>query len=114
MPNEDMTELFLWGETPLGVFQEPMSLNQLINETTSESNPNLDVQAVKNGPYFCVFTEKTTGFTFQLGSENLSSPYSDSNCQVSLTELRDMTFTEKNTFACGFDFVIGKGKATDP
>lgn len=64
MPNEEMTELFLWGETPLGIFQEPMSLNQLINETTSESNPNLDVLAVKNGSFFCVFTEKQTGFTF--------------------------------------------------
>lgn len=41
-----------------------MSLNQLINETTNEKNPNLDISAVKNGPYFCVFTEKQTGFTF--------------------------------------------------
>jgi len=32
LPGEDKTELFIWGETPLGIMQEPMSLNQLINE----------------------------------------------------------------------------------
>ena len=79
MPDEEMTELFLWGETPLGIFQEPMSLNQLINETTSEDNPNLDISAVKNGPYFCIFTEKQTGFTFQLGSEKMNNPHQDSS-----------------------------------
>jgi len=30
--SEDRTELFLWGETPLGIFQDPVSLNQIINE----------------------------------------------------------------------------------
>ena len=33
LPGEDRTELFIWGQTPLGIFQEPMALNQLINET---------------------------------------------------------------------------------
>lgn len=27
LPGEDRTELFMWGETPLGTFQEPTSLN---------------------------------------------------------------------------------------
>ena len=27
LPGEERTELFLWGETPLGIFQEPSSLN---------------------------------------------------------------------------------------
>lgn len=77
-PNPDMCskrELFLWGETPLGCFNEPHSLNQLISDTqsagvphqTSEQEseqPNLDVQSVSNGAYFCVFVEKQTGYTF--------------------------------------------------
>jgi hypothetical protein len=25
-------ELFMWGQTPLGLFQEPTSLNQLVSE----------------------------------------------------------------------------------
>ncbi len=33
LPGEERNELFLWGQSPLGCFQEPTSLNQLINET---------------------------------------------------------------------------------
>ena len=61
--HEQRSELFLWGETPLGVFTEPTSLNQLINEAQDEQ-PMLDVQAVKNGAFFCVFVERQTGLTF--------------------------------------------------
>jgi len=27
LPGDERTELFLWGETPLGTFEEPTSLN---------------------------------------------------------------------------------------
>jgi hypothetical protein len=64
LPGDDRTELFLWGDTPLGIFQEPTSLNQLISETSDEQQPHLDVVAVKNGPTFSIFVEKQTGFTF--------------------------------------------------
>jgi hypothetical protein len=73
---DSRSELFLWGETPLGVFSEPTSLNVLISEAQDEQ-PMLDVLTVKNGAYFCVFVEKQTGLTFQLGTENLTNPYED-------------------------------------
>jgi len=48
------------------------------------------VIAVKNGLNFCIFVEQQTGFTFQLGAENLAS--SSSEAQVSLTELKEAAF----------------------
>lgn len=68
--------------------------------------------AVKNGPHFCVFVERLTGFTFQLGAENLQA-VSESNA-VCLTELKDAFFADKDTFACGSAFVIGQSKTNDP
>lgn len=62
--NAERNELFLWGDTPLGLFHEPTSLNQLINEMAPESEVILDVRAIKNGSNFAVFVEKQTGFTF--------------------------------------------------
>ena len=47
LPGEDRQELFLWGLTPLGVFQEPVSLNQLINETQpGDQQHQFDISAV--------------------------------------------------------------------
>lgn len=105
--SEDRTELFLWGETPLGIFQDPVSLNQIINENQQDEQTQFDICAVKNGAHFCVFIEQRTGLTFQLGSEQMTNPYEDLNVQVALTELRDITFIDKESFACGDSFVIG-------
>lgn len=111
LPGDERTEFFLWGDTPLGVFQEPTSLNQLISETSEEQQPSLDVVAVKNGPFFSVFVEKQTGFTFQLGAENLGEVTEDN--VVALTELKDAVFSSQGTFACGYGFVIGSSKPID-
>lgn len=65
LPGQDRTEMFLWGMTPLGIFKEPISLNQLINETQQAFDQNqLDVLSVKNGSFFSIFVEKNTGVTF--------------------------------------------------
>jgi hypothetical protein len=61
----------------------------------------LDVIAVKNGGYFCVFVEKQTGLTFQLGADQLNNPYEDLTAQVALSELRDVSFLSSDSFACG-------------
>ena len=37
LPGDDRTELFLWGNSPVGIFEEPTSLNQLISETAEDS-----------------------------------------------------------------------------
>jgi hypothetical protein len=37
----------------------------------------------------------------------MTNPYEDLNVQVALTELRDITFIDKGSFACGDSFVIG-------
>lgn len=69
-------ELFLWGQTPLGLFQEPTSLNQLVSECQPEEQSQMfDVKAVKNGENFCVFIDQVTGLTYQLGAEDLKDPY---------------------------------------
>ena len=47
--------------------------------------------------------------TFQLGAETMSNPYEDLTVQVALTELRDVTFTSADTFACGDKFILGQG-----
>lgn len=56
--------MFMWGETPLGIFQEPMSLNQLICDQEDDHAHHLDIKAVKNGSHFAVLVEKQTGMTF--------------------------------------------------
>ena len=70
----------------------------------------MDVIAVKNGPTFSVFVEKQTGFTFQMGAENLQSVTDDN--AVSLTELKDACFQTQDGFACGDGFVIGQSRVT--
>lgn len=62
---------------------------------------------VKNGNFFCVFIEKRTGLTFQLGSETMSNPNDNTGIQVALTELREVSFLDKDSYACGDFFVIG-------
>ena len=39
----------------------------------------------------------------------MSNPYEDLTVQVALTELRDVTFTSAETFACGDMFILGQG-----
>ncbi len=56
--------MFMLGETPLGIFQEPMSLNQLICDQEDDQAHHLDIKAVKNGSHFAVLVEKQTGMTF--------------------------------------------------
>jgi hypothetical protein len=84
-----------------------MSLNQLINEQDTDEQPSLDVLAVKNGAHFCVLVDRATQITYQLGADQMSSPFEDPSVPVALTELRDTTFQSEMTFACGDYFVIG-------
>ena len=48
--------------------------------------------------------------TYQLGAENMADPFGE-DALVSLSELRDAQFMNKETYACGKDFVIGQSKA---
>jgi len=66
---------------------------------------------VKNGPNFCIFVEKQTGLSFQMGADNLQAVTDDN--AVSLTELKDACFYDKKSFACGDGFVIGESKPID-
>lgn len=81
-PQEDgqLRELFLWGESPLGIMNELTPLSELIKQT---SDPNestyhrqmFDVEEIKNGQNFCLFVDAISGLTFQLGAETLGDPY---------------------------------------
>ena len=55
--------------------------------------------------------DETSGMTYQLGAENMTDPLGD-DALVSLSELRDAQFFNANTFACGYDFVIGMSQNT--
>ena len=105
-------ELFFWGQSPLGVFNELTPLNQLFAgsyEHTAEAGASqtFNVQAVRNGLNFCIFVDQDSGMTYQIGAENMIDPYVD-DALVSLSELRDAQFSDVNLFACGSNFVIGQ------
>ena len=102
----------MWGQSPLGVFNELTPLNHLFassyeNSSESVSNQTFDVKSVKNGLNFCVFVDESSGMTYQIGAENLIDPYID-DALVSLSELRDARFSGHELFACGANFVIGQ------
>lgn len=63
LPGQERNELFLWGDSPLGNFQEPISLNQLINETQPDEC-QLDIKQVSNGAHFCILVERQSGLTY--------------------------------------------------
>ena len=103
-------ELFLWGKSPLGVFNELTPLNQLFSncqEPTEEHGQTFNVKAVRNGLNFCIFVDENTGMTYQVGAENMVDPYAD-DALVSLSELRDAQFGDLASFDCGENFVIGE------
>lgn len=101
-------ELFLWGQSPLGVFNELTPLNQLFASSYEQSEQqNFNVKAVKNGQNFCVFIDNDSGMTYQIGAENMIDPYID-DALVSLSELRDAQFGDVAKFACGHNFVVGE------
>jgi hypothetical protein len=43
----------------------------------------------------------------------MTDPYVDLKVQVSLTELKDVSFPSHDSFACGYAFVLGQGKYID-
>ena len=101
-------ELFLWGQSPLGVFNELTPLNQLFASSYEQSeHQTFNVRAVKNGLNFCVFVDQDSGMTYQVGAENMIDPYVD-DALVSLSELRDAQFSDISKFSCGSNFVIGE------
>lgn len=67
----------------------------------------MDIQCVKNGAHFCVLIERRSGLTYQLGNDMMSDPEVDQQSAVTLTELRDASFVDAASFACGDYFVIG-------
>ena len=86
-------ELFLWGQSPLGVFNELTPLNQLFAGSYEQPSQQSDqqsfnVRAVRNGLNFCVFVDEDAGMTYQIGAEHMIDPYVD-DALVSLSELRD-------------------------
>ena len=91
---EQPKELFLWGQSPMGVFNELTPLNQLFGNSqeqssSSEHHQTFNVKAVRNGLNFCVFIDEKSGMTYQIGAENMIDPYID-DALVSLAELRDI------------------------
>lgn len=53
-------ELFLWGQSPLGVFNDLTPLNPIFAASCADqpSDAHLfDVKAVKNGRNFCIFVD---------------------------------------------------------
>ena len=64
---------------------------------------------MKNGQNFSIFVDESSGMTYQLGAENMADPFGE-DALVSLSELRDAQFADKDTFACGTDFVIGQSR----
>ena len=68
------------------------------------------MSSVRNGQNFSIFVDESSGMTYQLGAENMADPFGE-DALVSLSELRDAQFMDKNTYACGKDFVIGQSKA---
>lgn len=110
-------ELFLWGETPLGIFAELTPLNQLFQQSQETKEPIFsptksnvsnqssvqqvfNVVSVANGLNFLVFTDETTRMTYQLGADTLGDPYQN-DALVSLSELSEVKFNDPQKFACG-------------
>ena len=58
--SEQPKELFFWGRSPVGIFNELTSLNQLFDNKTEsgEEHQIFDVKAVRNGANFCVFVDQ--------------------------------------------------------
>lgn len=51
--------------------------------------------------------ERRSGLTYQLGNDIMSDPEVDQQSAVTLTELRDASFVDAASFACGDYFVLG-------
>ena len=87
-------------------------MNQLFadcQESPDVQSQVFNVSSVRNGQNFSIFVDESSGMTYQLGAENMADPFGE-DALVSLSELRDAQFINKETYACGKDFVIGQSK----